>query len=175
VRCDAVLARGARAGTDSALVFSVTGLALALPAVMLPFVSAGKLGAERISFLFTGVRTLWDSGMTSLAVLVFLCGVLLPLTLLATLAVLHAPSRLGWQISGFPLLHWAGHVLEHWAIPEVQVLAVLVALLRLGSVVNVTIGPGFWCYCAMAFSLLVAQRSSNFNSTAPAAAAGSPP
>jgi paraquat-inducible protein A len=142
-------------------------LVLALPAALLPFVSAEKLGAERISLLFTGVRSLWDGGMRSLAVLVLLCGGLLPLALLGTLAVLHAPSRLGWQKAGSTLLRRAGHGLEHWAIPEVQVLAVLVALFKLGSVVTVKIGPGFWCYCAMALSLLIAQHSSKIDSPAP--------
>jgi paraquat-inducible protein A len=172
VRCDAILARGARAEPDTALVFSITGLALALPAALLPFVSAGKLGAERISLLFTGVRSLWDGGMRLLAVLVLLCGALLPIALLVTLAVLHAPSRLGRQKADCRLVHQVGQLLDHWAIPEVQVLAVLVAMMKLGSIVDVTIGPGFWCYCAMALSLLIAQHSSRFDSTAPPHGAG---
>jgi paraquat-inducible protein A len=165
------MAQGARLGPDSALVFSLTGLVLAVPAALLPFVSAGKLGAERISLLFTGVESLWDGGMRLLAVLVFLCGGLLPLALLATLAVLHAPARLGWPTAGFRFLYRAARLLEHWAIPEVQVLAVLVALIKLGSVVNVTIGPGFWFYCAMALSLLMAQNSFAFDASVPNPAA----
>jgi paraquat-inducible protein A len=172
VRCDAVLAKGTRLGPDTALVFSITGLILALPATLLPFISAGKLGDQRISLLFTGVGSLWDGGMRALAVLVFLCGGLLPLALLATLAVLHAPSRLGWLKADFRLLFRVAHVFEHWAIPEVQVLAVLVALMKLGSVVNVSIGSGFWCYCAMALSLLIAQHSFDFDSTAPLPSSG---
>ena len=164
VRCDAVLAKGSRLGPDAALVFSVTGLIFAVPAALLTFVSAGKLGAERISLLFTGVGSLWEGGMRSLAVLVFLCGGLIPFTLLATLAAVHAPSRLGWPKARFHLLFRTARALEHWAIPEVQVLAVLVALMKLGSVVELTIGPGFWCYCAMALSLLVAQHSYNLDS-----------
>lgn len=163
MRCDGVLAQGTRSGPDSALVFSITGLILAVPAMLLPFVSAGKLGDERVSLLFTGVRRLWDGGMRSLAILVFVCGGLLPLMLLATLALLHLPSRLGWRPPGLGLLVRTAHLLEHWAIPEVQVLAVLVALMKLGSVVNVTIGPGFWCYCGMAFFLLIAVHNFDFD------------
>lgn len=167
VRCDAVLAQGTRLGPDTALVFSITGLIFALPAALLPFVSAGKLGDERISLLFTGVGSLWNGGMRSMAILVFLCGGLLPLSLLAILTVLHAPShRPGRQKANFHLLFRAARILEHWAIPEVQVLAVLVALAKLGSLVDVTIGPGFWCYCAMALSLLIALHSFDFDSNA---------
>lgn len=172
-RCDAVLARGSRLGPDAALVFSVTGLVLAVPASLLTFVKAGKLGAERLCTLFTGVGTLWDEGMRSLALLVLLCGALVPFALLAALAAVHAPARLGWPRAGPEPLSRIAQGLGHWAIPEVQVLAVLVALMKLGSVVNVTVGPGFWCYCAMALSLLVAQRAFEFD---PAGApAGAPP
>jgi paraquat-inducible protein A len=172
VRCDSVLLRGVRAGSETALVFSLTGLALAAPATLLPFVSAGLSGGERISLLFTGVRRLWDEGMQPLAVLVFLCGGLLPFAFLGSLAILHAPSGLGWKRADLRLLERAAGVLGHWAIPEVQVLAVLVALMKLGSVVDVTIGPGFWCYCAMVLSLLIAHRSSEFDPTAPPSGAG---
>jgi paraquat-inducible protein A len=164
VRCEAVLAKGSRLGPDTALVFSITGLLFAVPAALLPFISAGKLGDERISLLFTGVWSLWDGGMCPLAVLVFLCGGLLPFALLASLAILHASSRLGWHNDDLRFLFRMARVLQHWAIPEVQVLAILVALMKLGSVVEVTIGPGFWCYCAMALSLLIAEHSFDFDS-----------
>jgi paraquat-inducible protein A len=164
VRCDAVMAKGTRLGPDTALVFSITGLVFALPAALLPFVSAGKLGDERISLLFTGVWNLWDGGMCPLAVLVFLFGGLLPFALLGALAILYTSSRQGWKNDNLRFLFGVVRVLQHWAIPEVQVLAVLVALMKLGGVAEITIGPGFWCYCAMALSLLIAQHSFDFDS-----------
>jgi len=157
----------------TALVFAITGLALAWPAALLPFVSAGKLGAERISLLFTGVGTLWNSGMRMLAV--------------SCPAVRRTPSSRISRNPGGPACpgpasigkktasgSWSEAPTDSsiWAIPEVQVLAVLVAMIKLGSIVNVAIGSGFWCYCAMVFSLLIAQHTSRFNSAVPLSAAG---
>jgi paraquat-inducible protein A len=168
VRCDAVLAKGSRMGPQGALAFSITGLALAVPAIFLPFITAGKLGDLRISHLLTGVGSLWDRDMRGTGILVFICGCLLPLALLASLAVLHAPSHLEFRRkTDFESLIRGARILEHWAIPEVQVLAVLVALMKLGSLVDVSIGPAFWCYCGMAFSLLVAEHSFDFDTTSP--------
>jgi paraquat-inducible protein A len=161
-RCDTVLSRGSRGGAEAPLVFCVTGLALALPACLLPLVSAGKLGAERTSTLFTGVGALWDNGMRALAVLVLLCGGLLPIALLCLLTALQLPERFSGFLANPATLARVARALELCAIPEVQVLAVLVALMKLGSVVHVTIGPGFWFYCAMAFSLILAQRRFDF-------------
>jgi paraquat-inducible protein A len=167
VRCDSVLATGSRLGTDATLVFSLTGLALSVPAMLLPFVGAGTLGDNRVSHLFTGVSRFWRDGMGVLAVVVFVCGWLLPVALLSAFAIVDAAARWHWRRTEIPLLFHVARILERWAIPEVQVLAILVAFTKLGSVVTVRIGPGFWCYCAMALSLLIARHSFEFDSASP--------
>jgi paraquat-inducible protein A len=163
-RCDTVLAVGRRWSADAPIVFCVTGLILAVPSCFLPFVRAGNLGAERVSTLLTGVGALWDNGMRALALLVLLCGCLTPIALLGTLAALKAPESVARFVGSQRALSRAAQALELCAIPEVQVLAVLVALTKLGSVVSVSIGAGFWCYCAMSLSLLLAQRGFDFKS-----------
>ncbi len=173
VRCDTELAQGSRLGADAALAFTITGLMLALPAALLPFITAGKLGHERVGLLFTGVNGFRDNGMQLLAIWVLLCGTLVPIAMLIVLAGLLVPARLGWQPVQVDLLLRAAHALGYWAMPEVQVLAVLVALMKLGKLVHVAIGPGFWCYGAMSFALLLAWRSFEFQSTVPGDA--SPP
>ena len=162
-RCDTVLTQCSRVGPDAALVFTLTGLLLAVPAFFLPFITAGKFGQQRGGVLFTGVEGLWDNGMPLLAIWVLLCGAVVPIVLLGILAVGLLRTRLGWSHRASELLSHAAHALSYWAIPEVHVLAVLVALMKLGSVVNVTIGIGFWCYIGMSISLLLAWRNFMLN------------
>jgi paraquat-inducible protein A len=134
-------------------------LILAIPALFLPFITAGKFGQERGGLLFSGVEGLWDHGMRLLAVWVLLCGAVAPIALLGILAALLLPARRRFMEKSSQFLMRAAHAVAYWAIPEVQVLAVLVALMKLGSVVNVTIGPGFWFYSGMSISLILAWRS----------------
>jgi paraquat-inducible protein A len=170
-RCGFALEQRGRLGSDAAPAFAVTGLILAVPAALLPFASAEKLGDARVGFLFTGLRFLWTNGMPLLAVPVFLFGFLLPICLLSLLVILLLSDRLGFSPRVASALGRTAGAVAHWAMPEVQVLAVLVAFVKLGSVVNLTIGPGFWCYAAMAVSLLVAWRSFDLAPSMPAAAA----
>ncbi len=157
VRCGTVLARRSRWGGDAPLVFAVTGLLLAAPALLLPFVSAGKFGQFREGVLLTGVEGLWDNGMPLLGTWVLLCGVVVPVAVLAVLAVELWRVQFAGAAPSETVLR-AAHAIGYWAMPEVQVLAVLVALTKLGSLVDVTIGAGFWCYIAMSLSLLLAWR-----------------
>jgi len=166
-RCGTPLAKGSRFGLDSALACATTGLILAVPAVALPFVTASKLANERVGVLFSGVGQLWDAGMRLLSVWVLVCGALAPLVLLGTLVAIVLPARLGRRAAPPRALNAAAHAIAHWAMPEVQVLAVLVALVKLHTIVGVQIGAGFWCYIAMSFATLLAWRSFDLETLPP--------
>lgn len=158
-RCNTVIAQQPWFGRDASLVFALTGLILMLPTFFLPFITVGKFGQVRVGLIFSGVEGLWENSMRLLAIWVLLCGTLVPVLLLAILVGVLLPPRLQWPQRHRELLVWAADAMSYWAIPEVQVLAVLVALMKLGSLVDVSIGAGFWCYAAMSFSLLVAWRT----------------
>lgn len=172
VRCNSVLAKKGWFGEDAVLAFTVTGLLIIPPSILFSFVTVSKLGDEQVSLLFTDVRALWQDGMPLLAVWVLVCGGLAPIFLLCSLAGLLVPDRLGWKPVARQRLLRAARAVAYWAIPEVQVLAVLVALAKLGHVVHVTLGPGFWCYAALAVVTMLAWRS--FELDAPAGATPHP-
>jgi paraquat-inducible protein A len=166
VRCATLLARQTHFGPDAPLAFALTGLILAVPALTLPFITVAKFGNVRVTLASSGAGALWQGGMPFLAVWIFICGVLGPVLLFAALTLLIA-ARVSPGHRTHRRLASAAHALEHWAMPEVHVLAVLVALIKLGTLANVFIGPGFWCYTAMAVVLLLAWRSFEYEPSLP--------
>lgn len=157
VRCGTVLATRS-SGRAAALAFGLAGLLLAPPAVLLPFVIVHKFGAQQVTWLFSGVGEMWNQGMHWLGLWVIVCGIVAPTLLLGTLLMLLARGPDSSWLAQRPFWR-AVRALEKWAMPEVQVLAVLVAFTKLGSVVDVSLGGGFWCYAAMSLSFLFAWRS----------------
>ncbi len=150
VRCNSPLAKARRGDEHTPAALALTGLIFAAPAALLPFMTIEKLGNERSGNFLTGVASLHENGMPVLSVWVLVCGGLAPLLLLAALfASLHYQK---------PLPGWT-RVLAPWAMPEVYVLAMLVALTRLGRIVQVELDAGFWSYVAMSFALIAAWRA----------------
>lgn len=158
-QCGSLLAKGQRLGRRGALAFTLAGAIFALAAVSLPFVTVDRLQKERVGYLFTGVEMLWSEGMRVLSLAVLLCGILAPLLLLTFLGLLLVPRRGFWRDKAHRTLLRVAEVLEHWSMPEVHVLAVLVALTKLGTLVNVQVGPAFWCYGAMTVCIIAAWRN----------------
>jgi paraquat-inducible protein A len=153
VRCGATMAERGRFGPQAGAVFALTGLLLFVPALVLPFVVLRKFGHERTTLLTVGFEGFARGGFTWLGLWVLVCGALAPLALL----VLLLASRRGNERWRDRLGHWAAGI-EYWAMPEVQVLGVLVAFFKLGTVVDIAVGPGLWCYAAAAIFLLLAWR-----------------
>jgi paraquat-inducible protein A len=148
-------------GRPAALAFALSGLLLAIPAATLPFVTLGKFGRERTTVLTDSFQGFWAHNFESLGIWVLLCGVMAPIGLLILLvAVLATDRRPALRNVNDRLRRWARGV-EYWAMPEVQVLGVMVAFFKLGDVVQVYVGPGLWCYGAMSLFTLLAWRRFN--------------
>lgn len=157
VRCGATLAKRAWWGTDAVVPLGLSALALAAPAAFMPYVTLGKFGRAQSSHVGDVAGGLWDFGLPALAGWVWFCGVLAPLALV-TLLLLRAAWRPRSTEGAIGDLDRAAERVAFWAMPEVQVLGVLVSFFKLGDVVDAQIGAGFWCYAGAAACVLLAWR-----------------
>ncbi len=158
VRCGTTLVERGWLGSGAAMAFALSGLFLALPALLLPFVTLQQFGQVRTTHVTVGFMGLWSHGFPSLGGWVLVCGTIAPFALLLVLVVIMATN--GWEIfqAWNRRLRRVAILVEYWAMPEVQVLGVMVAFIKLRDIVTVRVGPGLWCYAAASLCMLVAWR-----------------
>jgi paraquat-inducible protein A len=164
-RCETPLAKGARFGAHAGPAFTVTGIILMVPAFCLPFMTVSKFGQAQVELAGSGAMALWGHGMSLLSVWTLWCMLLAPVFMLLAAAAIVLLRHRGIAPPALRGLQVTIGAMRRWSMPEVYVLAVLVALIRLGAVVDVRLGPGFWCYGAMSLAILLAWRSFEFEPT----------
>ncbi|HUG10745.1 MAG TPA: paraquat-inducible protein A [Opitutaceae bacterium] len=156
-RCTTALARGS-SRLEIPLAFALTAIVLYLAALNLPFATAAKFGEAQTGYLFSGVATLWSGGYQELAILVVGCGLAAPLILNAALTVILVFSRKGLAKPVMQACLRIASWVEKWSMPEVQMLAVIVAFTKISTLVETRPGAGLWLYGAAAFFTLLAWR-----------------
>jgi paraquat-inducible protein A len=140
--------------------FSLAALILYPLAVMLPVLKVQQMGHHTESSILEGIATLLAEGQLIVGVVVLLCSVIFPLTKLAALLtlslggarLLRAHHHKAWL---YHLIEWTGR----WGMLDVLLVAILVAALKLGNMVDVTAGPGAMAFCATVVLSLLATAS----------------
>jgi paraquat-inducible protein A len=143
-------------------------LALALAAAVMfvvantaPLLSVSVAGRDAGATILGGAYGLWRQGYEVTAAAVLFCTVLAPAGYIVAALSLLLAARQRPAPSWLPRLsRWAGQ-LRHWAIPEVMLLGVLVALVKIASLAAVT--PGIGLYAAGALAVLFAALPRTFD------------
>lgn len=138
---------------DRSLALVLTALLLYVPANFLPIMQLHLLGQSSDDTVWSGVVGLYDAGMKSVALVVFLCSMAIPLLkLLCQLTVL---LSIRWRVgrSRALLFYRIYHHLRDWGMLEVYLMGVLVAIVKLADMAELSLGLGLLCF----ISLLLVQ------------------
>ena len=150
VRCHTVLAIDRPRAVTLVVALSLAALILMTVVVFYPFLQLRQ-------GVFTARATVVDTVMS------FSQGVMAPLTLAVALFVVILPVArqvlLIWSLGPIALgrgvlpgarsaLRWAGHI-RPWAMAEIFMVGVAVALVKLADLATLTMGPAFWSFAAI--------------------------
>ena len=124
-------------GRSLALVLAA--LLLYIPANFLPILRLDLLGHSTRDTMWGGVLSLYNSGMHSVALVVFLCSMAIP----QLLVLLSIRWRVG-RAYGL-LLYRIYHHLRDWGMLEVYLLGILVAIVKLMDIADLSLGIGLGC------------------------------
>jgi paraquat-inducible protein A len=149
-RCGTVLAAPRSSAMTRITMLAAAALVLMVAAISFPFLELSTLGLHQRSSIIDTILA-FSSGLTaplSLA-LAFLI-VLLPASRLAALLYALAPMSLGWHPARYAAaaFRWAERM-RPWAMAEVFIVGVAVALVKVAGLATVTLGPAFWAFCLL--------------------------
>lgn len=140
-RCGALLYRRSRDGLENTLALACAALALLAVANAFPVVGLNIQG-QRIDTTVIGAAVqLWREGMPIVAVLVVATTTLTPLLEIAGVIWLMLPLLLGRRPPAFAQVFRALQAAHPWAMVEVFILGILVALVKLAHLADVLPGP----------------------------------
>ena len=131
---------------------SLAALVLYVPANIFPIMKMYMYGAYSESTVWDGVLLLMGHDQWGVAVIVFMASMVIPLVKLAGLFSLVVTARMGWgrRLRSRTSLYKFIDAIGPWAMLDVFLLAVLVALVKLNTLAKVIPGPGL-----VAFTLVV--------------------
>jgi len=159
-RCGAVLHRSKPDSLDRTLAFTVGAAVLFILANVFPVVGLEAQGNRTSTTLFGTVRTLHDQGMTSVAVLVFVTTILMPMLDIGAMLYMLLPIRLGVVPKGLPAMFRLVQTVRPWGMVEVFMLGTLVSLAKLSHIAAVRPGIALWSFGMLMF--LVAAAAASF-------------
>lgn len=152
-RCGFVLAARPSDPLELPLVLTLTALIVFVVANAMPLMDLSAVGRYASTTILGGARQMWLDGERITAMIVVFCAVIAPaLHLLMMLAVLLAGRRP-------PLPHWSGELLRWalhmhpWAMYDVMLLGILVALIKIAQLATVDPGVGLFAMGLLAVLL----------------------
>lgn len=155
-RCDTLVrvARRPRSRARTAA-FALGALSLYPAAMTLPVLEVTRFGHVQDATIWSGVTALLEQGEIAVGIVVLLASVVAPMLKLVTMLVLCLPSRAGkaHRALAYRLVEWIGR----WGMLDVLLVAVLVAVVKLGDVVSVQPGPGLAAFTGVVILSLLAS------------------
>ncbi len=158
VRCDGMLERSDPNSRARTAALALAAVCLYVPANIYPIILMEYLGRHTQNTVWGSVRALYREGMWAVAILVFAASMLIPLLILLGLFFLVTNRGRRWQQSR-TRVHKIIYNIGPWAMLDVFLLAVMVALIRFGKFATVIPGPGIFVFASVVVLTILASSS----------------
>lgn len=139
----------------------IAAVMLYIPANVYPIMRVVSFGRSDTSTILSGVVHLWEVGMYPLAIVVFVASVFVPLVKLIVLIVLLLSVQLGWRAGARQrtVLYRFTEAIGRWSMVDVFVVALLAALVHLGSVATIIPGPAALAFAGVVIITMLAAMA----------------
>jgi paraquat-inducible protein A len=160
-RCACTISEGPHGSLQLTAALAIAALILYVPANIYPILRMHFYGAYSESTVWDGVVSLAETGRYFIALIVFLASIAIPVLKLAGLLYLVISARFtfGRRLRDRVRLYRFIDAVGPWAMLDVFLLAVLVALVKLGEIATILPGPGLVAFTAVVVLTMFASAS----------------
>ncbi len=159
-RCGAVLMTNRAGAVDRTLAAAFASVVLIFGAILFPFLQLSTFGFQRSASVLDAARAFSSGLMAPLAVAVGLLIVVIPLIRAGALAYVILPLRLRRPAApGAKAAFRLATRLKPWAMAEIFIIGVAVALVKVAGMATVSLGPAFWALAALVLLVVLEGAS----------------
>lgn len=139
----------------------ITGIVLYIPANILPIMYTTVLGRTTENTIIGGVITLWEHGSYPIAAVIFVASVFVPIAKFLVLGWLCVSVQLrsATALANKALLYRVTEFVGRWSMVDVFVVAILVALIRIGNIMTILPGTAAIAFAAMVAATMLAAMA----------------
>ena len=161
IRCGFTVATRPAGGADLAMALTIAALVLYVPANIYPILAFNMYGMYSEATVWDGVVTLLQAGQYFIAAIVFLASIVIPLLKLLGLMFLVVSVKWGHGRRLRARTHIARFIdaIGPWAMLDVFLVAILVALVKMGDLGRVVAGPGLIAFTCVVVLTMLASLS----------------
>jgi paraquat-inducible protein A len=161
VRCGSFVGAAGPGRLEVTAALTLAALVMYVPANIYPILSMHLYGMHSESTVWDGVISLAEHEQWFVAIVVFMASIVIPLLKLFGLFFLVVTARLSRarRLRNRTQLYKFIDAIGPWAMLDVFLLAVLVALVKLGDLATVLPGPGLIAFTAMVVLTMLASAS----------------
>lgn len=154
-RCSAVLERSTHLSNQQLLALSITAAFLFVAANIFPVIEISLQGLNNQATLLTSIMALATGASGPIAVVACLAIIIAPMFQILLLCWVLSFASAGIAAPGFGRCMRALEYLRPWSMLEVCLLGILVAIIKLGGMLDVHPGIGLWALAMLSVLLIL--------------------
>ena len=149
------------AGVDVTFALAIAALVLYIPANIYPILRMEVYGVYSENTVWDGVVSLWQYNEYFVAIVVFLASIVIPLLKLIGLFFLVISVKWGHgrRLRSRTRIYKFIDAIGPWAMLDVFLLAILVALVKAGGLGRIIPGPGLLAFCLVVVLTILASQA----------------
>jgi paraquat-inducible protein A len=160
-RCGARLHLRKPASIQRTVALVIASAVLYLPANLLPIMIVSELGGTTPTTIVAGMIQFWQTGAYPIAIVIFVASIFIPLVKIVALVWLCAAAagRVHPSPKVLGRIYWLTELMGRWSMVDIFVVAILVAMVQLGTYMTVLPGPGALAFASVVVLTMFAAMS----------------